>query len=304
MSFAYEIKQEISQVEISARHCRISMLAGMLLCGTLSYDEEGLSFITEHKFVAMRAFSLIHDLLSLSKNELRLANGKHNCRVSILGAEGMKKLLLLYKIKLNEDFDGRILNIVNIDLNRACCKRSIIMGCFMGGGSLSDPNKSYHFEIVARSEFAAELISNILNEFEVRTKVIRRKDNYIVYAKDSESLASVLLVMSASASLMRLENIRINKQVRNSINREVNFEASNLGKTGRAADKQMGDIHKISEILGLSSLDEHLMEVVRLRLDNPESSLKELSEISGNLSKSCINHRFRRIGEIAKNLED
>lgn len=302
MSFAFEIKREISNIDILARHCKLSMLAGVLLCGTLTYDKEGLSLVTENKYVAVKTFALIEKLIGLSSHELKIVNGKHNCRLHVSGEAAMSKLFGMYKIDVSAVSTSRFLHITNIDLNQACCKRSFIMGCFMGGGSLSDPNKAYHFEIIMRSEKAAELLNGILNDFEVKTKVIQRKDNFIVYAKDSESIASVLLVMGASNSLMELENIRIRKQVRNDINRAVNIEAFNLGKTGLAADNQIRDIRMIASTIGLTSLEPHLLEVVRLRMENPESSLQELSDISGSLTKSCINHRFRRIREIAKDL--
>lgn len=302
MSFAFEIKKEISNVEISARHCKLSMLAGLLLCATITYDREGLSLVTENKYVAVKVFSLMEELTGLTGHELKLMNGKHNCRLIVSGEAAMDKLFKIYKINVSDVSASRVLHITHIDLNRACCKRSFIMGCFMGAGSLSDPNKAYHFEIIMRMEKTAELLDGILNDFEVKTKVIRRKDNFIVYAKDSESIASVLLVMGASNSLMELENIRIRKQVRNDINRAVNIEAFNLGKTGLAADNQMRDIMVIAATRGLTSLEPHLLEVVRLRMENPDSSLQELSNISGSLTKSCINHRFRRIREIAKDL--
>lgn len=325
ISFAYEIKQEISFGNPSARHCKIAMLAGVLSCASISYNKDGLSLVTENGEVAKKVLSLMTELLlpSLSKpvpsGKVReekersaldvvsfssLVKGAHNDKVRVEGKDAMERLSGLLKLPGFEEEKSRVLETGAVDLSKSCCKRSYIMGCFMGGGSLSDPTKSYHFEIVARTEEQAELLNGFLNEFEVRTKVLQRKGFYVVYAKDAESIASVLLVMNATNALMKFENIRINKQVRNSINRGVNFEASNLGKTGIAGEKQLRDIALIEKKIGLSSLDDHLLEVARLRMDNPDSSLKELSAVSDGLSKSCINHRLRRIGEIARGLAE
>lgn len=302
MSFAFDIKYEISGNQgITARHCKISMLAGILLCGTIVYDRNELKLTTENKYVAIACYQLIDGLLDIT-DDVKLINAKHNCRVQVMGKEPMDKVFELFKIELTEDFDKNVFPMPSINLNQACCRRAFIMGCFLGAGSLNDPDKSYHFEIVTKKEAIAFMLCDVFKDFDVKIKVIRRKDSYVVYSKDSESVSSILLIMNAPNSLMKFENTRIEKQVRNQINRGINFEVSNLKKAGMAGDRQVEDIKLVLSKMGMASLDVHLQEVVKLRMDNPESSLKELSELSGNLSKSCINHRLRKIRELAEKL--
>lgn len=303
MSFASDIKYEIScNHGVTARHCKIAMLAGLLLCGTIIYDGNELKLTTENQYVATTCYQLMEVLLEIASNPIKLINEKHNCKVQVTGKGAMDKLFELFKIEDLEGVDKHIFPIPSINLNQSCCKRAFIMGCFLGAGSLNAPDKSYHFEIVTKKEEIALMLCNIFKDFDVKTKIIKRKDSYVVYSKDSESVSSILLVVNAPNSLMRFENTRIEKQVRNRINRGINFEVSNLKKAGMAGDRQVEDIKLILSKMGIESLDVHLQEVVKLRMDNPESSLKELSELSGNLSKSCINHRLRKIRELAKKL--
>ena len=303
MSFAFDIKYEISgNHSLTARHCKISMLAGILLCGNIVYDRDELKLTTENKYVAITCYQLFDMLLDLATDDMQLMNTKHNCRVQVTGKKAMDNVFELFKIELSEEVDKHIFPITSINLNQACCKRAFIMGCFLGAGSLNDPDKSYHFEIVTKKEEIALMLCDVFKDFDVKIKVIRRKDAYVVYSKDSESVSSVLLVMNAANSLMRFENTRIEKQVRNQINRGINFEVSNLKKAGMAGDRQLDDIKLVLSKMGMASLDANLQEVVKLRMDNPESSLKELSELSGTLSKSCINHRLRKIRELAQRL--
>lgn len=181
--------------------------------------------------------------------------------------------------------------------------REKIREAFLQSGSISDPEKFYHFEIVFPSEEEAKQICEMMEQFDLDGKIVERKGHYVVYLKEGAQIADILRVMEASSALMEFENIRILKEMRNSINRQVNCEAANLGKTISAAVKQVEDIKFIESRIGLDSLPEGLAETAKKRLEYPEAALKELGELMNPpLGKSGVNHRLKKLGELAEDL--
>lgn len=177
-------------------------------------------------------------------------------------------------------------------------------GAFLCAGSISDPEKFYHFEIVCTTLEKAKQLQELISSFEIYAKIVNRKNHEVVYVKEGEQIVELLGLMGANVSLMNLENIRILKEMRNSINRKVNCDAANINKTVNAALKQVQDIEYIRDTVGISSLPENLEAVARLRLEYPEASLKELGEmLSPKIGKSGVNHRLRKIGSIAEELK-
>ena len=186
-----------------------------------------------------------------------------------------------------------------------CCRRAYIRGAFISVGSVNDPEKNYHMEFVLADKFVAEQLRELINSFELDAKVVERKDHYVVYLKEGEQIVDLLNVMEAPLALMDLENVRIVKEMRNDINRKVNCETANLNKVVGAAVKQLEDIDYIEETIGLSRLPEQLEEIARLRLEYPDKSLKELgSFLSTPVGKSGVNHRLRKISNIAEMLRE
>lgn len=182
-------------------------------------------------------------------------------------------------------------------------KRELIRNAFMQSGSISDPEKFYHLEIVFTKESEAQQIKLLMEDFDLDGKIVERKGHYVVYLKEGAQIADMLRVMEASLALMEFENVRIVKEMRNSINRQVNCEAANLGKTISAAVKQVEDIKFISSKVGLENLPEGLAETARKRLEYPEAALKELGELMDPpLGKSGVNHRLKKLSELAENL--
>ena len=182
-------------------------------------------------------------------------------------------------------------------------KRELIREAFMQSGSMSDPEKGYHLEIVFQEESEAQQIKLLMEDFGLDGKIVERKGHSIVYLKEGAQIADMLRVMEASLALMEFENIRIVKEMRNSINRQVNCEAANLGKTISAAVKQVEDIKFIISSVGLENLPEGLAETARKRLEYPEAALKELGELMDPpLGKSGVNHRLKKLSELAENL--
>ena len=197
-----------------------------------------------------------------------------------------------------------ITNDVNgILVQQTCCKRAFLRGAFMASGSISDPNKSYHFEIVARTLQQAQLLTELMNSFEADAKIVERKNHYVAYVKEGSQIVDMLNVMEAYVSLMNLENVRILKEMRNTVNRKVNCETANINKTVSAAVKQIEDIRKIQSRMGFDELPESLREMAELRLQYPDATLKELGEyLDPPVGKSGVNHRLRKLSAIAEDL--
>ena len=186
-----------------------------------------------------------------------------------------------------------------------CCKRAYIRGAFIASGSMSDPSKSYHFEIVCNDMRQAEHLRDMMNSFDVDAKIVQRKRTYVVYLKEGSQIVDILNVMEAHVALMELENVRIMKEMRNSVNRKVNCETANINKTVSAAVRQMEDITYIRDQIGFEKLPEGLRDVALTRLAYPEAALKELGQLMANpLGKSGVNHRLRKLSEIAQQLRE
>ena len=183
--------------------------------------------------------------------------------------------------------------------------RAYIRGAFLCTGSMSDPGKSYHFEMVCEDEQTAQILKELMAGFFVHAKVILRKQRYIVYLKDSEEIIQILNVMEAHRSLMELENIRIIKDMRNSANRQSNCDSANINKMVRTAARQVDDIRYIEEHFGFEQLPPQLREMAQVRLENPDVSLQELGTyLDPPVGKSGVNHRLRKLGEMAEKLRD
>ena len=188
-----------------------------------------------------------------------------------------------------------------IVVQQPCCRRAFIRGAFLAAGSMSDPEKSYHFEIVCAAEAMAEQVKELICSFEMDAKIVRRKKVYVVYVKEGSQIVDILNIMEAHVSLMELENVRILKEMRNTVNRKVNCETANINKTVSAAVKQVEDITYLRDTIGFEKLSEGLEEIALARLSHPEASLKELGELlSPPVGKSGVNHRLRKLSELAE----
>ena len=189
-------------------------------------------------------------------------------------------------------------------IKNSCCKRAYLRGCYMAVGSMSDPYKSYHLELVCGLQAQAEQLLKILHDFSLDAKMIVRKKYYVVYMKEGENIADFLNITEAHKALMEFENTRIYKGMRNMVNRKVNCEAANITKTVNAATRQVEDIRLIREKMGLEGLPEPLRQMAYVRLENPQASLGELGKLlDPPVGKSGVNHRLRKLGELAKELK-
>ena len=224
--------------------------------------------------------------------------------VAVREHEEALKVLQAVKLINSQGEIGENLSLIrNVVLQNACCRRAFIRGAFLAAGSISAPEKFYHFEIVCPTEPKAEQLKNIIATFDIEAKIVPRKKYYVVYIKEGSQIVDILNVMEAPVSLMELENIRIVKEMRGSVNRQVNCETANINKTVSAAVKQIEDIRFIQSVAGLSGLPESLQEMARIRLERPEATLKELGEaLEPPVGKSGVNHRLRKLSLVAEEL--
>ncbi len=188
-------------------------------------------------------------------------------------------------------------------LKNACCRRAFLRGAFLAVGSMSDPAKGYHLEFDCSDGARAEQVQELIKGFGIESKVILRKKYHVVYLKEGSGIVDLLNVFEAPVSLMNLENLRILKEMRNSVNRRVNCETANIAKTVNAAARQVEDIEYLGEHYGFQNLPEPLREMAEIRLEYPDMPLKELGEhFDPPLGKSGVNHRLRKLSELAEKI--
>ncbi len=280
MSFSSDVKEELSRQYGRSRHCQLAELAGMLeMSGRI---QEGVPVLdTDNPLLQEKYGVLMQKAFSVDVTEPLTKTDSER---------------ILSALRLTED-SRRLL------VQQTCCKRAFLRGAFMASGSISDPNKSYHFEIVARTLQQAQLLTELMNSFEADAKIVERKNHYVAYVKEGSQIVDMLNVMEAYVSLMNLENVRILKEMRNTVNRKVNCETANINKTVSAAVKQIEDIRKIQSRMEFDELPESLREMAELRLQYPDATLKELGKyLDPPVGKSGVNHRLRKLSAIAEDL--
>lgn len=190
-------------------------------------------------------------------------------------------------------------------IKNSCCQRAFLRGVFLSVGSISDPSKAYHLEFVCPSMAKAEQVQNVVRGFDVDAKIVMRKKYVVVYVKEGAGIVDLLNVCEAHVSLMNLENLRILKEMRNSINRRVNCETANISKTVSAAARQISDIEYLRDHYGFSKLPEPLREMAEVRLENPDCPLKDLGQLlDPPVGKSGVNHRLRKLSELAESVRN
>lgn len=311
MSFSGQVKEELSRQFHKSRHCQIAEIAAILsFAGKLEESEEGniLRVYTENLSLARKYFVLMkktfHVTASIAVRQNIYLHKSRTFVISLSEQEEVKKVLQAVKWRNEKNEDIRTLGLVNrLLVQNACCRRAFIRGAFLSAGSMSDPEKSYHFEIVCASEEKAKQLMEIINSFEMDAKIVMRKKNYVVYLKEGSQIVDILNIMEAHVALLNLENVRILKEMRNSVNRQVNCETANINKTVSAAVKQVEDINYIKNTRGLDSLPDNLKEIALVRLQYPQAALKELGTyLEPPVGKSGVNHRLRRLCEMAEDL--
>ena len=287
MSFSYEVKEELAKHMGSARHCQMAELAAMLhFCGQYGRDAEGaftIGFQVENPIVVKKCFTLLKKTFSID-TDATIDEAKMNELYRKFG-------------DLQEPADELL-------LKSTCCRRAFIRGAFLAIGSISAPEKGYHLEFVTANEKKAKQLQSVIQSFDIDAKIVLRKKYHVLYMKESEAIVDLLNVMEAHIALMKLENLRILKELRNTVNRRVNCETANINKTLDSSRKQQEDIRLLQEKYGLENLPKGLQQIARIRLEEPEASLKELGEmLEPPIGKSGVNHRLRKLSEMADKLK-
>ena len=312
MSFSAKVKGEICRIgELTREEARSELSAMMKVSGTLSLgSNKQLSFrvTTENPSIARRVFKLLKQYFNIHTKLLVKKNNsfkKNNIYMVIITEEmGVRSLLKeVGVLGSNEGIISLDYGIPKEFVEGEENKRAYVRGAFLGGGSISNPEKTYHLEFVTHNQDYAEELSILINTFGLSSKVIQRKGSYIIYIKEGEQIIDLLNIVGAHTSLLELENVRIMKEMRNNVNRLVNCETANLSKTVNAAVRQVESIKLIQGEIGLQRLPKNLRDVAELRLIYPDESLKELGELlSPPVGKSGVNHRLRKIEKIAEEL--
>ena len=311
MSFSGDVKEELLKKIDSARHCRIAELAAMVAFnGEIrknSQNEIDLRVSAENPGIIRKYFTLLEKTFKINDEvsiDERIVRKNNRFTIDVKNQETVVKVLQAVKILTADRQPAAMQGMVNqMVIQKNCCKRAFLRGAFLCAGSISDPKKFYHFEIVCTSQEKARQLQELIQSFEIDAKIVKRKKYDVVYVKEGAQIVELLGLMGAGISLMNLENVRILKGMRNTVNRKVNCETANINKTVNAAVKQMEDIEYIQNTVGLEKLPENLEETARLRLEYPQASLKELGALlSVPLGKSGVNHRLRKISSIAEQL--
>ncbi|MBO4902931.1 MAG: DNA-binding protein WhiA [Lachnospiraceae bacterium] len=275
MSFSGKVKEELSLIIGHSRHCQIAELAALRFYG-LRPSEDSHTLRFENETVQRKYFTLIKKTFNIDNT---LCEHDEDQVTAAISGAGL--------------------------LQRSCCRRAFLRGAFLAAGSVSDPEKSYHLEIVCQSDERADEIRDLLRTFEIDAKTVLRKNHHVVYLKEGSQIVDTLNVIGAHVALMDFENSRILKDMRNNVNRRVNCETANIGKTVTAAVKQAEDIELIRKSRIYRELPESLRCIAEARLRYPNVSLKELGElVDPPVGKSGVNHRLRKLSEIAEKLRN
>lgn len=314
MSFSGDVKEELAKHISPARHCQIAELSMILnCCGIVKNSGNGspeLEVRSENSVVLRKCFTLlkktfnINDSVLKDYSELQGKTGYY--QFSLTSVQDVESILEACKWEKNVDgFLERPETISSLLIKSSCCKRAALRGAYLTIGSMSNPQRSYHLEFVCASEKQAMQLCEILSGFGLEAKIVQRKKYYVVYMKEGSAIVDLLNIMEAHVALMELENLRILKDISNSVNRRVNCEAANIVKTVNAANRQVADIELIKEKKGISALPENLREAAVLRLEHPDATLSELSQMMNPpIGKSGMNHRLRKLSEIAEEIRE
>ncbi len=343
MSFSGDIKNELARRFPDEYHCLLAELAAIIHyagslsgnadCGSIIVETENVALAKKYLRLLRRAFDItlsldIRKLPSGKRNLYRIALSSEEERVGYIGRDDADQQQESAGAEENTSGDVAAGDIAETDLagdrfsrvwretadwekpgfkecllEYPCCRRAFIRGAFLTSGSMSDPGKSYHFEVVCRTRRGAEELCAVMESFDIHPKIVLRKSKPVVYLKDSEAIVDILNVMGATGALMRLENVRIIKDMKNSANRQSNCDSANINKIVRAAVRQVEDIRLIERKMDFSQLPPMLREMAQVRLEHPEESLQELGTyLNPPVGKSGVNHRLKKLSEIAETL--
>ena len=306
MSYASEVKKELTGIKVHADNAKAELMALIRMNGSLGIANQQmvLSVQTESPAIARRIYSLLKEFFAVEseivvRRKMKLKkNNTYVVRLRYRVQEILGTLGILDGFKIMEKVPtGMLKNDLMV--------QSYLRGAFLAGGSVNNPETSrYHLEIYSLYEEHNEMIAKLINQFGLNARTTSRRSGYIVYLKEAEKIANFLQLIGATSSMLEFENIRIVRDMRNSVNRLVNCENANMDKVATASNKQVENIRLIEARVGLSSLPAKLQDIARARLAHQEVSLKELGNLvpGGPISKSGVNHRLRKLNSYAEKL--
>lgn len=305
-SFASQVKKELTQLEVHPEHARAELSALIRMNGSLSIQAHQfmLNVQTENPAIARRIYSLLRQVYHL---EAKL----------IVRRKMKLKKNYQYVVRLDQDVNAVLSDLAILDeanmaiitavspkiMNEPQRVRSYLRGAFLAGGSVNNPETSrYHLEIYSLYRDHNQDILKMMNAFKLNARTVERRSGYIVYLKEAEKIADFLQVIGATNAMLKFEDVRIVRDMRNSVNRLVNCENANLNKTIDAAQRQIENINYLKTKVGFETLPDKMREIAELRLAHPDVTLKELGQMvpSGPISKSGINHRLRKLNQLAE----
>lgn len=288
MSFSSQVKETLSKISNLANKEIVKFeLIGYLISNNTVYKNGKITYKTENEYNINRFSKLLSNLNIL------------NYKIDI---KGNNYIITCQKIESIEEiiYSNEDVEYIGEETKEDLLK-SIIRGTFLGAGSVNNPESKYHLEIILSTEANAEKIIKILSEFTIQSKKLERKKGCSIYIKDGEEISKLLALIGANSSVLKFEEIRVLRDMKNNINRKVNCETANLNKTVNAAVKQIEAIKKLKQTGEFENLSENLKEIAILRLENPDASLIELGEMLKNpIGKSGVNHRLKQIESLAK----
>ena len=303
MSFSSMTKDEICAQKLRGEPRRRSMLCALTLTAaslTIHGGKAMVEYVTENHNVGKLIASLATGLYRVDAELMVREHERLKARNTVVSLSGADVLTLLEQMSVFGAIAERE-RIPEAAVAGGELVEAFLRGIFLGAGSVSDPKKGYHLELVLRHEWFADEVAALLNSMDMNAKVTARKSSFVVYIKEGERIAEFLALIGAMAGVLAFENIRIKRGIKNNLNRQLNFEGANMQKTAESAAQQLRDITLINERLGLEALPQRLRETAELRINEPEASLGELSEILG-VGKSGVNHRLKRLCAIAEDL--
>lgn len=294
MSFSSEVKEEMNRLaNLSNKEVVKYELLGYLASNHIVVEKNKIRFTTENEYNINRFGKLISNL------------GYTDYNINMIGK---KYCIICKKIELAEISyqENKIYITIKDEIKgKELLEKAFIRGAFLGGGSMNNPTLNYHLQLLFSLEENKKIASDILESYGIYFKTLQRKNDFVLYTKDGDEISKFLAFINANSSVLKFEEIRVYRDVRNNVNRKVNCETANLNKTVNAAMKQIEDIQFLMKNNILDKLSKPLQEIARLRIENPEASLTELGQmLSSPIGKSGVNHRLQALQEKAEQLKN
>ena len=291
MSYAAEIKEKLVKYEYDCEFCALAKLSGILRFSA-QFENGKAEISTESEAVLLTSYQLLKKTFNIDpKFSFHTKSKLYKSDLTDKEQE-----MLSYELMSDDSADS----IIPFE----CCRKAFLEGAFLGGGSVNDPNSGYHLEFTAKRKLYADDVLKVLEKEGISAKMTQRRGRHTVYIKDYESIAAVLGLIGAGAEALELYNISVEKEMRNEANRIANCDIANLDKQAKAASRQLDAITKIEKTIGIDALSDVLKEMAEVRREYPDDAISELGEkLNPKIGKSGVNHRLKRIIEIADNIK-